>query len=188
MTLFGKPRGEKYHTRTIEVTTYEYDKQRLAIEGCLTDRRWQEYFLFSGKRMSPGILHQMIIHLLVNKANLEIEDVHVEMPFTPREECPETIGSLESVRGLKISAGFTAKVKALSGKGKGCTHLVELLTAMGPATIQGYVASKVADKPLDSSQLLNHMIKMLEHTCWAWRTNGVMMTLLKEKINYKGKE
>jgi len=33
--------------------------------------------------MSPGILHQMIVHLLVNKANMEIEDVHVEMPFTP---------------------------------------------------------------------------------------------------------
>jgi hypothetical protein len=77
MSLFGKPNGKKYHTRTIEVNTYEYDERRLAVEGCLTDHRLQEFHLATGEKRSPGILHQMIIHLLVNKTTLEIEDLHV---------------------------------------------------------------------------------------------------------------
>jgi len=68
MSLFGKPNGKKYHTRTIEVNTYEYDEQRLVVEGCLTDHRLQEFYLATGEKRSPGILHQMIIHLLVIRA------------------------------------------------------------------------------------------------------------------------
>lgn len=54
MNLFGKPPGKKYHTRTIEVSTYEYDEKRLAVEGCLTDQRMQEYYLASGEKKSPA--------------------------------------------------------------------------------------------------------------------------------------
>jgi hypothetical protein len=79
MSLFEKPRGKKYHTRTIEINTYEYDEQRLVVEGCLADHRLQEYHLATGEERPPGLLHQMIIHMLVNKTTLEIEDLHVEM-------------------------------------------------------------------------------------------------------------
>ena len=35
MSIFGKPKGEKYHTRTIEMSTYKYDDLRFAVEGIL---------------------------------------------------------------------------------------------------------------------------------------------------------
>jgi hypothetical protein len=178
MNLFGKPPGKKYHTRTIEVSTYEYDEKRLVLEGCLTDQRLQQFYLATGKKRLPGILHQMIIHLLVNKATLEIEDLHVEMPCVPNEECPEAINSLERVRGLRITAGFTLKVKALVGSGQGCSHLVALLTAMGSAAVQGYAAYKLQGP----AGFTADMIGMLEDTCWAWRTAGTLMTSVKEKI------
>jgi hypothetical protein len=184
MKLFGKLKGKKYHTRTIEVNTYEYDKQRLAVEGCLTDHRWQEFYLATGEKRLPGILHQMIIHLLVSKKTLEIEDLHVEMPFTPRQECQETIKSMDMIRGLRITAGFTAKAKALAGNGKGCKHLVELLTAMGPATIQGYVAGKL----LESTGFLTNMFHMLANTCWTWRSEGPLVASLEEKTRTTRKE
>lgn len=167
MSLFGKPNGKKYNTRTIEVTTYEYDEQRLAVEGCLTDHRLQEFHLATGEKRSPGILHQVIIHLLVNKTTLEIEDLNVEMPAVPREECLETINSMEPVKGLRITSGFASKVKALAGKGKGCNRLVELLTSMGSSTIQGYAAYKMQESPS-----LSHMINMLANACWTWRAEG----------------
>lgn len=179
MSLFGKPKGKKYHTRTIEVNTYEYDGHRLAVEGCLADHRLQEFHLATGEKRSPGILHQMIIHLLVNKTTLEIEDLHVEMPAVPREECLETINSMEPVKGLRITGGFTSKVKALVGSGKGCNHLVALLTSMGSSTIQGYAAYRLQESP----RFISDMINMLVNTCWTWRAEGPLIKFIKEKID-----
>ena len=184
MGLFGKPRGKKYHTRTIEINTYEYDEQRLVVEGCLADHRLQEYHLATGEKGSPGLLHQMIIHMLVNKTTLEIEDLHVEMPTVPREECLETINSLEPVKGLRITRGFTSRVKALVGSGEGCNHLVALLTSMGSSTIQGYAAYKLQESP----RFISDMIPMLVNTCWTWRAEGPLINYIKEKIDTERNE
>jgi hypothetical protein len=183
MSLFGTPNGKKYHTRTIEINTYEYDEQRLVVEGCLTDHRLQDFYLATGEKRSPGLLHQMIIHMLVNKTTLEIEDLHVAMPTVPREECLETINSLDAVRGLRITRGFTSKVKALVGSGEGCNHLVALLTSMGSSTIQGYAAYKLQE----SSRFTSDMINMLENTCWTWRAEGPLMNFIREKIERERK-
>jgi hypothetical protein len=184
MDLFGKPKGKKYYTRAIEVNTYEYDEQRLVVEGCLTDHRLQEFYLATGEKRSPGILHQMIIHLLVNKTTLEIEDLHVEMPAVPREECLETSNSLETVKGLKITSGFTSRVKTLVGSGKGCQHLLALLTSMGSSAIQGYAAYKLQESP----RFISDMIPMLVNTCWTWRAEGPLINYIKEKIDTERKE
>ena len=177
MSLFGKPKGKQYHKRTIEVNTYEYDERRIAVEGCLSDHRLQEYHLATGEKKLPGILHEMIIHLLVNKKTLVIEDLHVEMPVVPRKECLETINSIESVKGLRIARGFTSKVKALAGAGKGCSHLVALLTSMGSSTIQGFVSYKLQEPP----GFIPDMLNLVVDTCWTWRAEGPLMNLLKEK-------
>ena len=184
MDLFGKPKGKKYHTRTIEVNTYEYDEQRLVVEGCLTDHRLQKFYLATGEKRSPGILHQMTIHVLVNKTTLEIEDLHVEMPAVPREECLETSNSLETVKGLKITSGFTSRVKTLVGSGKGCQHLLALLTSMGSSAIQGYAAYKLQESP----RFISDMIPMLVNTCWTWRAEGPLINYIKEKIDTERKE
>ncbi|MGV8058035.1 MAG: DUF2889 domain-containing protein [Smithellaceae bacterium] len=146
MSFFGKPKGKKYHDRTIEVSSYEYDEHRLVVAGCLTDYLSQEFHLATGETKWPGSgpLHQMIIHLLVNKTTLEIEDIHVEMPAVPYEECLTTMNVMESVKGLKIIGGFTSKVKKLVGGVKGCNHLVALLTAMGPPRHTGIWCQQTA--------------------------------------------
>lgn len=183
MSLFGKPHGKKYHTRTIEINTYEYDEQRLVVEGCLTDHRLQEFHLATGEKRPPGLLHQMIIYMLVNKTTLEIEDLSVAMPTVPREECLETINSIDAVKGLRITRGFTSKVKALVGSGTGCNHLVSLLTSMGSSTIQGYAAYKLQESP----RFISDMIDLLENTCWTWRADGPLMNFIKEKMERERK-
>jgi hypothetical protein len=109
MSSFGKPDGEKCHTRSIETSTYDYDEGRLVVKGCLTDHRFQEFQMATGEKRSPGILHQMMIRLLVNKTTLQIEDLRVEMPVAPDEDCLETTSSLETVGRLRITGGFTSK-------------------------------------------------------------------------------
>jgi len=173
--LFGKPKGKKYHTRTIEVSTYEYDARRLAVEGRLTDNRFQESHLATGEKRRPGILHRMIIRLLVDRKTLAIEDLHVEMPSVPRAECLEMSGSLEPLKGRRIAQGFTSLVKSLSGRGKGCCHLTALLTAMGSSVIQGYAAAREEGEPIAIADL----IAILGDSCWTWRAEGPLINQLK---------
>jgi hypothetical protein len=177
MLIFGKPRGEKYHSRAIEMATYEYDDLRFVTEGILTDYRFKEYHLATDEKKSPGILHQMIIQLLVNKTNLEIENLHVEMPVIPSEYCLETINSLDHVKGLRITGGFTSKVKDIAGGVKGCNHLVALLTSMGPSIIQGIGAYYDHKIP----RFLPENFEIIVNTCRTWREEGPMVNMLREK-------
>lgn len=178
MRLFGKPKGARLHTRTIEVHTYEYDDRRLAVEGTLQDLRWQEHYLATGEKKPPGILHGMIIHLLVDLRTLEIEDVHVEMPHTPREECLETRDSIARVRGMRIAGGFTLKVKEMLGGVEGCSHLLALLTAMAPAAVQGFASHLLRDAEGLKTTWAG-MAGFLSDTCRVWRKDGPLLKKLQ---------
>ncbi|HOD36169.1 MAG TPA: DUF2889 domain-containing protein [Syntrophales bacterium] len=183
MSLFGKPKGKKYHTRTVEINTYEYDEQRLAVDGYLKDHRFQEYHLETGERRQPGLMHHMTVYLLVNKKTLDIEDLHVKMPVVPDDHCREIINSMNLIKGLRITRGFTSKIKALIGGSKGCTHIVELLTQMATSTIQGQIAY-IQQGPLMSKL---DIIRMVENSCWPWRSDGPIIKLLKQQIEAKRK-
>jgi hypothetical protein len=70
MQSIWKLKGKKLHTRNIEVTTYDYDGQRIIVEGILKDDRFQDSYLMTGEKVSGGAIHHMAIRLLVNCSNL----------------------------------------------------------------------------------------------------------------------
>ncbi len=119
MLVFGKQR-EKNTTQNHRDGHVRLRRPRFVVEGCLTDHRLKEFRMATGEDRTPGILHQMIVCLLVNKTTLEIEDLQVEMPVIPGSDCLETIHCLDPVKGLKVVGGFTAKVKDIAGGTKGC--------------------------------------------------------------------
>jgi hypothetical protein len=185
MQSIWKSKGEKLHTRTIEVTTYDYDGQRIIVEGFLKDDRFQESHVLTGETFPRGVMHHMAIRLLVNCSNLLIEDIDVDLISVPHEMCRETINCLALIKGLTITKGFTSKVKKMAGGNKGCTHLVELLLAMAPAVFQGFGAHQ-SQKPLavDSDQA-KMIFKFLVNTCSAWREDGPFVERFKKKLNMK---
>jgi hypothetical protein len=93
---------------------------------------------------------------------------------------------LSSLKGLTITKGFTAKVKALAGGEKGCTHLVELILAMAPAVIQGFAAYRTS-KPSDRDVLVAAQIfvKTLVNTCRTWRADGPLVQQHKRIFDIK---
>jgi hypothetical protein len=180
MTI-AKHRGEPIHTRRIAVETYEYDESAVLVEGRLTDNRFVNTYYFTGGSRPPGIVHDMIIRMVVRGPDPTIESIAVEMPGIPREECMETRQSLAPIAGMKISPGFTERVKAAVGGAKGCTHLVALLLAMAPAALQGaWVA--MARHPVDLKVFGEAALQILENTCQVWRSDGPLMKELKERI------
>jgi len=185
MQSIGKSKGEKLHTRSIEVTTYDYDGQKIIVEGFLKDYRFQESRVITGETFPSGVIHHMAIRLLVNCSNLLIEDIDVDMISVPREECRETIGCLAPIKGLTITKGFTAKVKNLAGGKKGCTHLVELLQAMAPAAIQGYAAYQSNKPAVFDPDRARMILEFLINTCHAWRKDGPLVERFKKMLDMK---
>ena len=175
---------KKVHTRQIEVSTYDYDQDTILVEGILKDDRFNRIYRPTGETSPPGTVHHMIIQMKVRRPEFSIEDIDVEMPTVPQEECPDTRKSLEPIKGLKITSGFTARVKELAGGVKGCAHLVALLTAMAPAAIQGGWAA-MAQKPSDPAKYFESTMKVVINTCRVWREGGPFVKKYRQKFKSK---
>jgi hypothetical protein len=98
MKSFRESKGKKFHTRHIDVSTYEYDGQRIIVEGVLKDDRFRVSHMVTGGTLAAGAIHHMAICLLVNCSTFSIEDIDLEMPSVPREECLETIGCFRPLK------------------------------------------------------------------------------------------
>lgn len=185
MQSIWESKGEKLHTRGIEITTYAHDDQRIIIEGSLKDDRLVESYSFTGEKFFSGVIHHMTIRLLINCSNLVIEDVNVEMTSVPRDICRETIDCLEPIKGLIVTKGFIAKVKKIAGGKRGCTHLVELLQAMAPAAIQGFAAYRSRKQMAYDPERVKMVLAFLVDTCRIWREDGPLMETFKKNLNIK---
>jgi len=177
-------REKKIHDRTIEISTYVYEPDAVAVEGRLTDNRLRKTYYLSGESRPPGIVHDMVIRMIVRGPRLTIEALDVEMLTVPKEECREIVDALQQVVGMKIRAGFTEKIKSTLGGAKGCSHLVALLLAMAPAAVQGAWAA-VAQNPVDRAAVSGAAVKFLENTCHVWRSDGPAMKGLQETLGLK---
>ena len=175
-------RSKKIHGRQLQITTYDYGNDAIVVEGRLTDNRFTEtYYFSSGECRPPGVVHDLVIRIVVRGLSLVIEDIDVEMPAVPREDCRQVLTMLAPVKGMKIKAGFTEKLKKTIGGAKGCTHLAALLLAMAPAAVQG-AWSAVARNPADPAKYSAPALKFLENTCWVWRSDGELMEETRKKL------
>jgi hypothetical protein len=171
MINIDKTQKQKIHTRRVEIATYEGGSDSIIVEGVLTDERLATSYRPSGEALPPGTVHHMIIRMEVRGPKLVIEDIEVEMPTVPMQECLETLDSLIPIRGLPIVSGFTNRVKDLVGGVKGCAHLVALITAMAPAAVQGAWAV-MTGKPRDPATFLPGAVERIKDTCRVWRSDG----------------
>jgi len=180
MRLDNQHRGKKIHTRNIEISTYEYDKENIMVEGVLKEDILIPTYVL-GKKRRPRTVHNMIIRMLIELSSLTINEIEVEMPGIPHDECLETVNSLDAIKGLKIASGFTSKVDKIISESNRCLHLRTLLLTMAPAVMQGYWVYDTR-KPSEG-WISPDMIKdYLMDTCWVWRKDGPFVNRFKQKI------
>ena len=174
MINIDKTETQKINTRRIDIATYEGGSDSIIVEGVLTDERLTNSYRSLGETLPPGTVHHMIIRMEVRGPKLVIEDIEVEMPTVPMQECLETLDTLLPLKGLPIVSGFTNRVKDLVGGAKGCAHLVALIAAMAPAAVQGAWAA-MTSKPRDPATFLPGAMERIKDTCRVWRSDGPMM-------------
>ncbi len=172
---------ERLHNRNIDITTYAYGADAIALEGRLLDNRSNVSYNMFGEPRQPGPVHDLIVRMIVRLPKLVIEDVEVEMVTVPNSDCPQMLQSLMPLKGEKISAGFTTKVQRLVGGSKGCAHLVSLCRAMASAAIQG-TYSFASRQPPAEGRYSKRSFKTVIDTCYIWRSDGPLVTRLNEML------
>ncbi|HOJ51450.1 MAG TPA: DUF2889 domain-containing protein [Syntrophales bacterium] len=175
--------GEKVHSRTIEISTYAQDKDKVIVEGLLKDERFQETHVPTGEKFPRGIMHHLGIRLLVNCSSMMIEEVDVKLFQVPRAFCLETADCLAPIKGMQISRGFSKRLKELVGGTKGCAHLVELLQAMAPAVFQGVAAYRSKKLVKLDTKTLQMVYNRLVNSCHVWREGGPIAKAIKQKLS-----
>jgi len=174
--------NKKVFNRTIEVNCYEDGADSIIVEGEIKDTRLCPYYLVTGEKKEPGVLHNMKITMRVSGNSMQISNINIDMIQYPREECIEANCNIHKLNGLSITKGFTKAVKDIIVGTKGCAHVTNCILAMAPAIVQGFWANK-AQKPV-TKEFANQgsMSHYLVDTCYVWRKDGPMIKKLSESI------
>lgn len=172
----------KLHNRTLQMTTYGFREDAIALEGRLVDERFFPSHNLFGEFRPPGIVHDIRIRMIIGGPRLVIEDVEAQMMTVPNPECHETLPSILPLKGEPITAGFTAKVHQLIGGPGGCAHLVALARAMASAAVQGAYAAVSRNRP-PGGVFPKRTLRSVIDTCHIWRSGGPLVKRLKGLMN-----
>lgn len=179
MKLLKECKDEKIQSRDIEITSYEYDATHIVVCGVLCDRRLVPTFSVDMQKREPATVHHMRICMKVNTDTFMIEEIEAELPETPHRECAGMYATIQRIKGLTLSPGFTSHVRKKLGGRKGCIHLTTLLLAMAPAALQGYWVHN--DRKPDRRKLSGaNMERYLIDTCYVWRREGPLVQKIAE--------
>lgn len=174
----------RIHSRDIRLATYPHTDAGVIIHGVLEDRRYIHVFDVTGTVKEPGVIHHMDVKLLIKSDPLRIAYAQAEMRHVPMPECRTTLDTLEKLKGLEIKSGFSKNIRAVMGGRKGCTHLCQLIIAMGQEIVHGWMTQKRKNKsPVPES--LDHLTEkeFLIDSCRMWTRQGPKMKSLEKAIN-----
>jgi hypothetical protein len=128
------------HHRRLDYRGYRRADGLFEIEATLADTKGMDVpLLGSGRVVAAGEpMHAMAIRLRLT-ADLEVVAIEAVSDATPYDVCPEAAAGLRTVVGSRIGAGWTWTTKRQFAGAAGCTHLAEMLVAMGTAAYQTIV-------------------------------------------------
>ena len=128
------PRDE-LHLRRIEMRGYRRHDGLYDMEARITDTKTEPMDL-SEKTVPAGApIHDMWLRLVVDE-DLTVHDVLAVIDASPFPICPEAVGSLAAIKGLRIGPGWSRAVKERLPRADNCTHLAELLMPLATTAYQ----------------------------------------------------
>jgi Protein of unknown function (DUF2889) len=165
--LRGDP-GTAVHRRTLEFESHT-DGEQLRVVGRLRDSRpWAE-------GTWAAVVHDMELRVTVRTPDLVITEAEAHMHTFPHTECADIAPAFAGLVGVPVARGYTRALRERFGGVSGCSHLVELARALGPAVLQSVVSNRhraddgaptAAAAPTGSSP-------WLQNSCHIWAEDGI---------------
>ena len=102
----------------------------------MVDTKTHDLALADGRIVPAGeTVHDMSIRLVVDE-DLDVIDIVASTDASPFNVCPEATETLQSLKGLRIGAGWSMALRQRLAGRKGCTHLTELLSPLATVAFQ----------------------------------------------------
>lgn len=154
---------------------YRRKDGRFDIECTLLDTKGYDMSPPGSNRIigTGSPVHDMSIRLVVSD-QLVVEEVHACSDATPFGICSDAASALQVIKGQRIAPGWSAMVKERLGGRASCTHLVEMLVAMGTAVYQTVVPqNRMQGKDTEAFPLANKV-----NSCYAYSEDGPLVKFL----------
>jgi hypothetical protein len=168
---------------------YEREDGLWDIEGRITDTKTYSFDNLDRGNVSAGTpVHDMLVRLTVD-TNLIVKEAEATTESAPFNICPVITAKVKSLKGLKITSGWTRSVKQTIGGLKGCTHITQLITGpLATTAYQSIVPKKASLGKEKNEQLPKNPQKRPEviNTCHAFAADGVNVQRLWPDF-YEGK-
>jgi hypothetical protein len=162
------------HSRQIAMTGYLRDDGLYEIEGHVLDRKTHPFQTDkTAKAVLAGApIHNMWVKLVYDE-NMLIHDVAARTDDAPYTDCLSAAQSLQCLRGLVMSSGWSKELRARLAGAKGCTHLTQLLQPMATTAFQTLSQTRQG-KPFQLDQ--SGRPKKID-SCWAYASDRAVVAM-----------
>lgn len=164
------------HQRTLEFHGFSRVDGLWDIEGRLTDRKPFGHLNYRNEPIREGTLvHDMSVRLTLDD-ELQVVAIEAATDVSPFGACTEVIPALQSLKGVRLDAGWRQALKARLPPSASCTHLSELLQATATVAFQtvGFGRTPEGTNPL-SGMGRGETPPFFVDKCHSWRANGAVI-------------
>lgn len=158
------------HRRTVECHGYLRADGCFDIEGRMADRKTRDATMIDGRILPEGEpWHEMALRLCVDR-DFVIREAEAVALHTPTDYCGSIVEAYRQLVGLRISPGFSQRVRELFAGRAGCTHFTELLGPIATTAYQTISGQMLAEPGSGgwADPKLKQMAVTLVDSCHVW--------------------
>jgi hypothetical protein len=124
------------HSRRLQFDGFERDDGLFDLEARLVDSKPHDFTATLGASVpAHEPIHDMWVRLTIDDRFI-VHDVVATTAASPYPVCPRAAAGLAAMKGACIAGGWGGEVKRRLGGTQGCTHLREMLVALGTVAFQ----------------------------------------------------
>lgn len=143
---------EPIHTRRYSFEAFRREDGLWDIDAYLADTKSYAFENAYRGRIEPGTpLHGMWLRLTID-IDFLIHGIEVASDDTPYAVCPAVAPNFQRIVGERIGPGWRALLRSRLGGVEGCTHLVEMLGALGTVAYQAVYPFRIENAPRKPGQ------------------------------------
>jgi len=162
---------ELLHRRNIDLKAYRRKDGLYDVEGHIIDVKPFTHHLIDSHRAAGEPVHDMWLRLTIDR-QLVVQSAEAKLDVGAHNICPLVAPNFGALEGAQIGPGWNRIVRERVGRGKGCTHLVEMLAQMATAAMQAMWQERDPTGETDTKPEDRKLSDGFINSCFAYRQDS----------------